>query len=90
MGPITHQIWKINKNTKIKWNTENWKQEVLSKSILKWYREAKLYIGYDECYNNSKASEYLAKARMNSLQLEEYFRRGKREIHDATYPLCGI
>ena len=44
---------------------------------LRWYRELKLYIGYDRCYNISKNSEYLAKARINSLQLEEYLGRGK-------------
>ena len=48
-------------------------EEVLYIPTLRWYREVKLYIGYDKCYNNSKNSEYLAKARTNALQLEEYW-----------------
>ena len=39
--------------------------------------EGKPYIGYDECYRNNKNSEYLAKARINTLQLEEHLGKGK-------------
>ena len=61
--------------------------EVLHKPTLRWYREAKLNIGYDKCYNNSKNLEYLAKARTNALQLEEHLGRGRREA-DNTCKLC--
>ena len=50
------------------WDTQKW-MEMLNKPTLKWYREVKLYIGYGGCYRNNRNSEYLAKARTNSLQL---------------------
>ena len=62
-------------------DTQQWKEEMISKPSLQWYNEAKLYIGYDECYRNSKNSEYLAKARTNSLQLEEHLGRGKKDYN---------
>ena len=61
------------------WDTQKWLEEVLHNSTLIWYREAKLYIGYDKCYSNSKNSVSLAKARINALQLEEHLGRGRRE-----------
>ena len=57
------------------------------KPSLQWYREAKLYIGCDECYRNNTNSDYLAKARTNCLQLEEYYSRGVRN-YDKTCKLC--
>ena len=58
-------------------------------TTLQWYNEAKRYIGYDECYRNNKNSEYLAKARTNSLQLEEHLGRGRRN-YDKTFKLCSL
>ena len=69
------------------WDTQRWQEEVLSKSTLKWYREGKPHIGYDKCYNKSKYSEYLAKARINAVQLEEHLERGKIDA-DITCKLC--
>ena len=69
------------------WDTQQWMEEVLHKPTLQWYREAKLYIGYDECYRNNTNSDYLAKARTNCLQVEEYFGRGVRN-YDKTCKLC--
>ena len=65
------------------WDTQKWMEEMLQKPTLKWYREVKLCIGYDRCYNNSKNSEYLEKPRTSSLQLEEHLDRGK-EGYDKT------
>ena len=48
-------------------------------------------IGYDECYNNSVASKYLAKARTNSLQVIELYGRtkeNKENKYDTTCQLC--
>ena len=63
-------------------------EEVLSKPTLQYYREAKLYIGYDDCYRNNVNSDYLAKARTNCLQLQEYFSRRNRNL-DKTCKLCN-
>ena len=46
-----------------------------------------IYIRYSRCYNNSKNSEYLAKARTNALQLEEHLGRGRRGF-DNTCRMC--
>ena len=70
------------------WDTQQWMEEMLNKPTLQWYSEAKLYIGYDNCYRNNRNSEYLAKARTNSLQLEEQLGRGRR-YYDITCKLCG-
>ena len=63
-------------------------EEMYNKPTLKWYREVKLHIWYYVCYRNNKNSEYLAKARTNSLQLEEHLGRGKRN-YDKTCKLCS-
>ena len=78
---------EIKKNIR-EWDTESWKEEMLNRSTMKWYREAKMRIKYDECYSNSKASRYLARARTNSLQLQEYYGRREEDTFDATCPLC--
>ena len=61
---------------------------MLNNPTLKWYKEVKLYIGYDSCYRNNRNSEYLKKARTNSLQLVEHLGRGKRN-YDKTCKLCS-
>ena len=45
------------------WDTQQWMEEMLNKPTLQvqWYSEAKLYIGYDNCYRNNRNSECLAK-----------------------------
>ena len=70
------------------WDTQKWMEEVLNKPTLQYYREAKLYIGYDDCYRNNVNSDYLAKARTNCLQLQEYFGRRNRNL-DKTCKLCN-
>ena len=46
-------------------------------------------IGYDNCYSNNINSTYLAKARTNSLQLEDHIGQGVPE-YDRTYKLCKM
>ena len=53
------------------WDTETWKKEMLSLSTMKWYVEAKMRIRYDNCYTNKITSQFLAKARTNSLKIRE-------------------
>ena len=46
-------------------------------------------IQYDLCYSNSTNSDFLAKARTNTLHLEEYYARRNRD-HDKTCKMCGL
>ena len=43
---------------------------------------------YEECYTNTFRSELLAKARTNSLQLADWYGRGKKGKGDTSCPLC--
>ena len=73
-------------------DTETWKMDMMNSQTMKWYREAKLNIGYDKCYSNKTASDFLAKARTNSLQVREVLGRRKdykEENYDTTCQLCG-
>ena len=63
--------------------------KVKSKPTLKWYNEGKHNIQYNMCYNNSISSNYLAKARTNTLHLEEYHARRNRN-HNKACRLCGL
>ena len=46
-------------------------------------------MGYEECYSNTHASEYLAKARTNSLKLAEWKGRGTNNANIMKCPLCN-
>ena len=65
-----------------------WLQGMFHKPTLKWYRIGKEKIEYEMCYRNNSCSAYLAKARTNSLQLEEHLGRGLPN-YDTTCKLCG-
>ena len=58
------------------------------KPTLRFYKLGKQKIGYDNCYRNNGHSAFLAKARTNSLQLEEHRGRGNQN-YDTTCKLCG-
>ena len=68
-----------------KYGKKNYKKKV----SLKWYSQGKEKIEYDNCYSNNINSTYLAKARTNSLQLEDHLGRGVPE-YDRTCKLCKI
>merc|ERR1711867_138839 len=65
-----------------------WKENMDNKDTLKLYREGKNKIGYDFCYRNNVNSMYLARARMNSLRLEEAIGRSN-EKHNRNCKLCN-
>ena len=71
------------------WDNQKCLEEVLHKPTLKWYREGKFKIQYDLCYNNSTNSDFLAKARTNTLHLTEYFARRNKD-HDKTCKMCDL
>ena len=64
------------KNLIKEYDTRAWEAEIASKTTLKYYREGKTRIGYDNCYRNNVNSMFLARARLNSLGLEEAKGRG--------------
>ena len=72
----------------IEFDTQIWKKEMMQKPSLKWYRVGKEDIGYEICYKNDISSTYLAKARTNSLQLEDQIGRGIAN-YDKTCKLCA-
>ena len=69
-------------------DTQIWENEMKLKKSLYLYRSEKIKMGYDECYSNSYKSELLAKARTNSLQLAEWYGRGKNGKGEITCPVC--
>ena len=44
------------------YDTREWKEGMMNKDTLKWYRMGKGSIGYEMCYSNNINSTYLAKA----------------------------
>merc|ERR1711888_492281 len=64
-----------------------WEKELKEKKILKYYSEGKEKIKYEYCYRNNINSMFLARARLNSLRLEEALGRGKVFYH-SIYKLC--
>ena len=70
------------------YDTNLWKLNLASKSTLKYYAVGKTEIGYEHCYRNNMNSTYLARARTNSLKLEEAQGRGNKH-HNKICKLCG-
>ena len=71
------------------YDTRKWEEEIASRSTLKYYREGKTGIGYDKCYRNNINSRFLARARVNSLGVEEVKSRGAPG-YNKICKLCGI
>ena len=71
-----------------KWDTDEWEKELSMRSTLKYYVKGKNKIGYENCYRNSRDSIYYARARINSLKLEEAIGRGNKK-YNKTCKLCG-
>ena len=70
-----------------KYDTDKWEQGLIRKSSLRYYIQGKKEIGYEFCYRNNNNSTFLARARTNSLKLEEQKGRG-RPGYDKTCKLC--
>ena len=69
------------------YDTEKWNTSLESKSTLKYYVQGKTKIGYEFCYRNNLNSTFLARARINSLKLEEAKGRGNPH-YDRICKLC--
>ena len=59
-----------------KYDIQEWRAGMLRKTSMRIYRLEKKEIAYAQCYRNNSYSAFLAKARINSLQLEEHKSRG--------------
>ena len=70
-----------------RYDTQAWRDNLEEKSTLKYYKEGKTKIGYELCYRNNINSMFLARARINSLKLEEAMGRGK-PFYNKTCKLC--
>ena len=71
------------------YDTKIWEYNLANKSTLKYYREGKAKIGYESCYRNNINSLFYARARTNSLKLEEAKGRGK-PYYNTDCKLCGL
>ena len=70
------------------YDTEKWREGMNKKTSLRIYELEKKDIGYEFCYRNNSYSRFLARARMNSLQLEEHKGRGQKN-YNTNCKLCG-
>ena len=70
------------------YDTQLWLEGMNQKPVLRWYMLGKQSIEYENCYRNNGHSVFLAKARTNSLQLEEHQGRGKTN-YSTICRLCG-
>ena len=86
------KTWKIDRQSLKKlvreYDTEKWKEGLRKKSSLRIYNLEKGNIGYDFCYRNNSSSKFYARARTNTLQLEEHKGRGLKNFN-TTCKLCG-
>ena len=71
----------------IRYDTDKWKQGLMQKTSLRYYIQGKKEIGYEFCYRNNNNSTFLARARTNSLKLEDQKGRGIPG-YDKTCKLC--
>merc|ERR1712082_192270 len=70
-------------------DTKIWEDNLATKSTLKFYKEGKTRIGYEFCYRNNANSMFLARARTNSLKLEEAKGRGNPH-YNKNCKLCSM
>ena len=71
------------------YDTHIWRNNLEKKSTLKYYKEGKTKMGYEFCYRNNINSMFYARARLNSLKLEEAKGRGK-PYYDKICKMCGL
>merc|ERR1712179_486654 len=69
------------------YDTSEWKKGMAEKVSLRYYIKEKDRIRYDNCYRNNTNSLFLARARTNSIKLEEHKGRGIVG-YDKTCKMC--
>ena len=70
------------------YDTRLWKEKLMKMPTLRYYNKGKDKIGYDFCYRNNSNSKFLARARINCLNLEEAKGRGNKK-YNKTCKLCN-
>merc|ERR1712121_248193 len=71
------------------YDTQLWKDNLEKKTTLKYYKEGKIKMGYENCYRNTASSMFYARARLNSLKLEEAVGR-RNPYYNKTCKICGL
>ena len=69
------------------YDTDKWYTGLNNKITMRFYAQGKTKFGYENCYRNNHNSTFLARARINSLKLEEHKGRGNPN-YDKTCKLC--
>ena len=69
------------------YDTNEWRIGMAGKVSLKYYIKEKSKVKYEYCYRNSTDSLFLARARTNSIKLEDHKGRGV-EGYDRTCKMC--
>ena len=75
------------KNMIKKYDSDKWIEGMTEKISLRYYIQGKEQVGYENCYRNNTNSIFLARARTNTLKLEEHKGRGIPG-YDKTCKLC--
>ena len=69
------------------YDTDKWIEGMTEKISLRYYVQEKKTIEYEHCYRNNRNSIFLARARTNTLKLEDHKGRGLSG-YDRTCKLC--
>merc|ERR1712055_1028324 len=91
LGLTWKQLRKLNQSSLKRLIKEydmiEWYNEMREKQSLRFYIKEKTEVKYEMCYRNSLSSAFYARARINSLKLEEQIGRGKMN-YDKKCKLC--
>merc|ERR1712055_186577 len=91
LGLTWKQLRKLNQSSLKRlvkeYDTVEWYNEMREKQSLRFYIKEKNEVKYELCYRNSLSSAFYARARINSLKLEEQIGRGKVN-YDKKCKLC--
>ena len=91
LGLTWKQLRKLNQSSLKRlikeYDTMEWYNEMREKQSLRFYIKEKTEVKYEMCYRNSLSSAFYARARINSLKLEEQIGRGKMN-YDKKCKLC--
>ena len=76
------------KNLIKQYDTAKWEEGMIKKTSMKYYIKEKKEIQYELCYRNNRNSMFYARARTNSIKLEEHKGRGIAD-YNKTCRLCN-
>ena len=70
------------------YDTAKWEEGMSKKVSLRFYIKEKMEIKYESCYRNNRNSMFYARARTNTIKLEEHKGRGIKG-YNKTCKLCN-